>query len=72
MRKRALAKKPQLAAANKIDALDDPSRLEKLKRHLKKKRVPLFEISAATGQGVPALLEALWRQVSEPVEIAAP
>jgi GTP-binding protein len=68
----ALAKKPQLAAANKIDALDDPSRLEKLKRHLKKKRVPLFEISAATGQGVPALLEALWRQVSEPVEIAAP
>jgi hypothetical protein len=34
--------------------------------------VPLFEISAATGQGVPALLEALWRQVSEPVEIAAP
>jgi GTP-binding protein len=68
----ALAKKPQLAAANKIDALDDPSRLDRLKRHLKKKRVPLIEVSAATGQGIPTLLEALWRQVSEPAEAVLP
>ena len=56
----ALASKPQIAAANKIDALDDPARLEALKKHLKKKKIPLYAISAVTGDGLPALLEAMW------------
>ncbi len=56
----ALASKPQIAAANKIDALDDPARLEALKKHLKKKKIPLYPISAVTGEGLPALLEAMW------------
>jgi GTP-binding protein len=60
----ALARKPRIAAANKIDAVDDPDRVRRLKQHLKKRKVPLFEISAATGEGVPALLEALWREVA--------
>jgi len=68
----ALARKPHLAAANKIDALDDPDRLKKLKRHLKKRKVPLFEISAATGEGVPALLEAMWREVAPPPPVDDP
>jgi GTPase len=58
-----LARKPQLAAATKIDALDDPSRLARLEQHLRTLGIPLFEISAATGQGVPALLEAMWQAV---------
>lgn len=61
-----LAKKPRLAAANKIDALDDPARLKALAKHLKKKKVPLFPISAVTGEGVPELAEAMWRVVSAP------
>lgn len=60
----ALAAKPQIAAANKIDALDDPDRLEKLKKHLKKKKIPLYPISAVTGEGLPALLEAMWTAVA--------
>ncbi|MBM3751283.1 MAG: GTPase ObgE [Acidimicrobiia bacterium] len=56
----SLAAKPQIAAANKIDALDDPARLEALKKHLKKKKIPLYPISAVTGEGLPALLEAMW------------
>jgi GTP-binding protein len=60
----SLAAKPRLAAANKIDALDDPARLEALEKHLKRKQVPLFPISAVTGEGLPALLEAIWRHVS--------
>jgi GTP-binding protein len=59
-----LAAKPQLAAANKIDALDDPDRLAQLEVHLRRAGVPLFPISAATGQGVPPLLEAMWREVA--------
>ncbi len=58
-----LEDKPLVAAANKIDALDDPSRLERLSAHLRAKGVPLYAVSAATGEGLPALLEAMWTQV---------
>jgi len=59
-----LQDKPMIAAANKIDALDDPDRLERLRRHLQQAGVPLYAVSAATGEGVPALLEAMWTAVS--------
>ena len=38
--------------------------LEKLRKHLKKKKVPLFAISAATGEGLQPLLEAMWKEVA--------
>ena len=66
-----LAEKPIVAAANKIDALDDPERLARLKAHLDALGVPLFEVSAATGKGVDALLEAIWREVAASRERAA-
>jgi GTP-binding protein len=59
-----LAGKPQIAAANKIDALDEPERLERLRQHLNGHDVALFPISAVTGEGVGALLEAMWRAVA--------
>ena len=58
-----LSGKPQLAAANKMDALDDPERLAHLRRHLEIRSVPLFAVSAVTGDGLPALLDALWKAV---------
>lgn len=48
-----------------MDALDDPPRLERLRDHLQEKGIPLFPISGVTGEGVPALLEAMWREVAE-------
>jgi GTP-binding protein len=60
----ALSAKPQIAAATKIDALDEPERLDALRAHLKTRGIPLFTISSATGEGVPALLEAMWREVA--------
>ena len=60
----ALATKPQIAAANKIDAMDDPTRLKDLARHLKKHKVALYPISAVTGEGLPALLEAMWSAIA--------
>jgi GTP-binding protein len=63
-----LANKPCIAAANKIDAIDEPDRLRKLTRHLKKLKIPLFPISAVTGEGVPQLLEAMWQRVAAEAE----
>jgi GTP-binding protein len=59
-----LADKPRIAAANKIDALDDPDRLRRLVKYMKDLDVALYPISAVTGEGVPALLEAMWRMVA--------
>jgi GTP-binding protein len=55
-----LAAKPQLVAANKIDALDDESRVSRLRQRAKALGLPFFRISAVTGSGVPELLEAAW------------
>jgi len=59
-----LAEKPVIVAANKIDALDEPARLERLRAHLQELGVPLYAVSAATGDGLAPLLEAVWREVA--------
>jgi GTP-binding protein len=59
-----LADKPVLAAANKIDALDEPDRLSRLQKHLDGAGILLFPVSAATGEGIDALLEAVWRELA--------
>jgi GTP-binding protein len=59
-----LADKAVLVAANKIDALDDPDRLARLRAHLQERGMPLYPVSAASGEGLPALLEAVWREVA--------
>jgi GTP-binding protein len=60
----ALADKPRIAAANKIDAMDEPERLARLSERLDRLGVPVYPISAVTGEGVPALVEAMWRAVA--------
>src|SRR5436190_4431643 len=60
-----LQDKPVVVAANKIDALDDPARLESLRKHLQAAGVPLYAVSAATGDGLPLLLEAVWKKLAE-------
>jgi 50S ribosomal subunit-associated GTPase HflX len=60
-----------IAAANKIDALDEPERLASLQRHLQSAGVPLYPVSAATGEGLDRLLEAVWREVATARERAA-
>ncbi len=56
-----LEDKPVIVAANKIDALDDPGRLAALRAHLKAQGIAVFPVSAATGEGLPLLLEAIWK-----------
>src|SRR5262249_36818306 len=59
-----LAAKPQLVAANKIDALDDPERLVRLEEHVRDQGLPFYRISGVTGEGVNRLLEAAWHEVA--------
>jgi GTP-binding protein len=59
-----LAAKPQVVAANKIDALDDPDRLARLEAHVKERGLPFYKISGATGEGVDAIVEAAWREIA--------
>jgi len=59
-----LEDKPVIVAANKIDALDDPSRLDRLGAHLQRAGIPLYPVSAATGDGLPLLLEAVWKALA--------
>ena len=61
-----------LVAANKMDALDEPDRLTRLEQHLQSAGVPLYPVSAATGQGLDALLEAIWREVAREREEGSP
>ncbi len=62
---KGLATKPRLVAANKMDVMDDPERLRRLKKHLSSLKVPLYPVSAATGEGIRELLEAMWSAVAQ-------
>jgi GTP-binding protein len=59
-----VAAKPQIVAASKIDALDDPSRLDRLEKHVVARGLTLHRLSAVTGEGVDQLLEAAWRRIA--------
>jgi len=59
-----VALKPQIVAANKIDALDDPSRLQRLQQHVQHRGLSCIPVSGATGEGVEQLLEAAWAEIA--------
>jgi len=51
-----LAKRPQVVVATKLDALDEPERLESLKKRAKKDGKPFLAISAVSNIGVQDLV----------------
>jgi len=65
-----LSAKPQIVAANKVDAVDDWSRVTSLEQRANQLKLPFFRISGATGEGIAALLEAMWQTLS--AELAPP
>ena len=60
-----LGSRPQIVVATKIDSLDEPERLEALKKRAKKDRKPFFAISAVTNTGVKELVAALSTALTE-------
>jgi GTP-binding protein len=61
-----LAEKPAIAAANKMDAVTDMAVVDRLESHLASLGIGLHRISAVTGEGVPALVEAMWQHLRVP------
>jgi GTPase len=57
----AFSGRPKIVALNKADIAPHRARFEELKARFKE----VFMISAATGEGVPALLEHLWQLADE-------
>jgi len=60
-----LAMRPQFVVATKIDALDEPERLESLKQCTLTDNKPFFAISSATGAGVRELVNAIAAKLEE-------
>jgi len=60
-----LATRPQFVVATKIDALDEPERLESLKQRAEQDGKPFFAISSATGAGVRELVNAMATKLEE-------
>ncbi|HYK22469.1 MAG TPA: GTPase ObgE [Pyrinomonadaceae bacterium] len=60
-----LAARPQFVIATKIDALDEPERLESLKAKAREDGKRFFAISSATGEGVRELVNAVSAKLEE-------
>jgi GTP-binding protein len=56
-----LASKPQLIAANKIDAATDEGAVQRLATRAAEMHLPFHRISAVTGAGVQHLVERVWQ-----------
>ena len=60
-----LAERPQFVVATKLDALDEPERLESLRRRASEDGREFFEISSVTNRGVRELVQAVARRLEE-------
>lgn len=60
-----LVKKKQIVAANKTDLIDDPQKLEKLRKEIEEEGYLFFPICTLTGEGLKPLLEAAWKILQE-------
>ncbi|CAN5588214.1 GTPase ObgE [soil metagenome] len=60
-----LAERPQIVVATKLDALDEPERLENLRDKAKADGKQFLEISAVTNQGTKELVSAVAKKLKE-------
>lgn len=61
----ALAERPQIVVATKIDAIDEPERLESLRQQAEKDGFPFFAISAVANKGTKELVAAVAAKLDE-------
>ena len=60
-----LAERPQVVVATKIDALDEPGRLERLRERAARDGREFYPVSSATNQGVRELVYGVARKLEE-------
>ena len=55
----ALADKPQLVVATKLDAVSDNAQRKRLRLHCRRRKQPFLAVSAVSGDGLPELVRTL-------------
>jgi GTPase len=60
-----LAKRPQIVVATKIDVLEEPEKLDRLKQRAIRDDRIFTAISAVTNEGVKELMELVWQKLQE-------
>ena len=60
-----LGERPQIVVATKIDALDEPERVESLRERARQDQRKFFAISSVTGAGVRELISAVGHEVEQ-------
>ena len=63
-----LARRPQIVAANKMDLPEARENFTKIAEYIKKEGHEIFPVSAATGEGLPELVQRASQLLSEYVE----
>jgi GTP-binding protein len=61
-----LAKRPEIVVLNKSDITETRSKASRLRQAFARRKLPFFVVSAATGDGVQELLEAVWKALKPP------
>jgi GTP-binding protein len=56
--------KPAFVGANKIDAMEDGSRLTSLEKAAERFALPFFAVSAATGEGCAEMMQSLYQRIA--------
>ncbi len=69
-----LANRPMLVVANKIDILEDPENLRRLRDYTDSLGLPLYEMSAAIHRGTKELMQVIYQRLQElpPITIYEP
>ncbi len=69
-----LARRPMVVAANKIDIMQDPSNLTRLRTYTDQQGLPLYEISAAAHKGTQELTRVIFERLKElpPITVYEP
>jgi GTP-binding protein len=60
-----LAQRPMIVVANKIDILEDPANLERLRAYTDSQGLPLYEMSAAIHKGTKELMRVIYNRLQE-------
>jgi len=58
-----LEEKPQIVVVNKMDTRPPEDALRPLEQECRRRRIPFFRISAVSGEGIPSLMEAVWKEL---------
>ena len=69
-----LSNRPMIVAANKVDIMEDPALLDRLRAHVESQGMELFEISAAAHQGTRELVKRAAQELQQlpPVMVYEP